>query len=78
MKFLLVAFALMFAALIVPVSWSATMPLLVGILVISASLVGFAPLMLVSYHLIEAPGIALGRGVIRWASNADKRQARPA
>jgi peptidoglycan/LPS O-acetylase OafA/YrhL len=74
----LLPFALMFAALIVPVSWSATMPLLVGILVISASLVGFAPLMLVSYHLIEAPGIALGRGVIRWASNADKRQARPA
>ncbi len=71
----LLPFALAFAALIVPARWSTTMPLLVGILVIFASLAVFAPLMLVSYRLIEESGIALGRQVIRWAS-AEKCGAR--
>jgi peptidoglycan/LPS O-acetylase OafA/YrhL len=73
----LLPFGLTFAALIVPAWWSASMPFLVGILVIVASLAVFAPLMLVSYHLIEESGIALGRQVIRRAAT-DKRQARPA
>jgi len=71
----LLPFALVIAALVVPISWSATMPLVVGILVILTSLVVFAPLMMVSFRLIEGPGIALGREVIRWACNSGKRQS---
>jgi peptidoglycan/LPS O-acetylase OafA/YrhL len=51
------------AAFVVPPSWSATMPLGVGIMVVAVCLVAFVPLMLVSYHLIEAPGIALGQWI---------------
>ena len=51
------------AAFVVPPSWSATMPLGVGIVVVAACLIAFVPPMLASYHLIEAPGIALGRWI---------------
>ena len=63
---LLLPISLALAAFIVPVSWSTSMPVLVGILVIPTALIAFAPLMLVSFLLIEKPGIALGRQVIRW------------
>src|SRR5262249_61095507 len=59
----LLPFFLAAAAFVVPPPWSATMPLAVGILVVAGCLLALAPLMLASYHLIEAPGIALGRWV---------------
>jgi peptidoglycan/LPS O-acetylase OafA/YrhL len=52
------------------------MPVLVGILVIPTALIAFAPLMLVSFLLIEKPGIALGRQLIRWVG-APPRGRRP-
>ena len=52
------------AALMIPPAWSLSAPLAVGILVIGAWAVAIAPLMWLSYCLIEAPGIALGRVVI--------------
>jgi peptidoglycan/LPS O-acetylase OafA/YrhL len=74
----LLPFVVGVVALMVPAWWSTSMPILVGILVIVASLVAFAPLTLISYHLIEETGIALGRRVIRRTGAGDKRQARPA
>jgi peptidoglycan/LPS O-acetylase OafA/YrhL len=59
----LLPFFLAAVAWIVPPSWSAAMPLPVGILVVAICLVAFVPPMLASYHLIEAPGIALGKWV---------------
>jgi peptidoglycan/LPS O-acetylase OafA/YrhL len=59
----LLPFLVAAAAFVVPPSWSATMPLGVGILVVAACLVALVPLMLASYHLIEAPGIALGQWI---------------
>jgi peptidoglycan/LPS O-acetylase OafA/YrhL len=53
------------ATALVPATWSATAPALVGVLVISVWLVAFAPVSLATYYLIEAPGIALGRRVVR-------------
>jgi peptidoglycan/LPS O-acetylase OafA/YrhL len=53
------------AAMVVPASWIAAAPALVGILTIALWLVALAPLMLLSYYLVEAPGIALGRQVLR-------------
>jgi peptidoglycan/LPS O-acetylase OafA/YrhL len=70
----LLPLGLVIAALVVPISWSATAPLLVGLLMISASLLVLAPLMMASYRLIEGPGIALGREVIRWASHSGKQK----
>jgi peptidoglycan/LPS O-acetylase OafA/YrhL len=62
----LLPFFLPLAAFLVPNAWSATAPLLVGILVVAGSLIMFAPLMLVSFNLVERPGIALGREINRW------------
>jgi peptidoglycan/LPS O-acetylase OafA/YrhL len=53
------------ASALVPSAWSATAPALVGVLVLSVWLVAFAPLTVATYYLIEAPGIALGRRVMR-------------
>jgi peptidoglycan/LPS O-acetylase OafA/YrhL len=58
------AAAVVLADLVVPSAWSANAPVVVGVLVIASWLVLIAPLMLASYHAIEAPGIALGRLVI--------------
>jgi peptidoglycan/LPS O-acetylase OafA/YrhL len=59
----LLPFFLAAVAGIVPQSWSTTMPLPVGILVVAICLAAFVPPMLAGYHLIEAPGIALGKWV---------------
>jgi peptidoglycan/LPS O-acetylase OafA/YrhL len=58
------ATAVVLADLLVPPFWSANAPVVVGVLVIASWLLLIAPLMLASYHAIEAPGIALGRLVI--------------
>ena len=54
-----------FAAMIVPASWITAAPSLVGVLTLVVWLVALTPLMLLSYHLVEAPGVALGRRVLR-------------
>jgi peptidoglycan/LPS O-acetylase OafA/YrhL len=53
------------AGAIIPPSWSASIPALVGFFVIPTWLVAIAPLTLGSFYLIEAPAIALGRRVAR-------------
>jgi peptidoglycan/LPS O-acetylase OafA/YrhL len=74
----LLPFALVVAAVVIPVSWSVDMPLLVGLLVIVTSLIVFAPLMLLSFRLIEGPGMALGRKIIRRLTAARPAPAAPA
>ena len=59
----LLSFFVVAVAWPVPQSWSATMPLVVGIPVVAISLLAFVPPMLASYHLIEKPGIALGKWI---------------
>jgi peptidoglycan/LPS O-acetylase OafA/YrhL len=49
----------------VPGAWSVTAPALVGFMVLAAWLVALSPLMLGVFHLVEAPGIALGRWLLR-------------
>jgi peptidoglycan/LPS O-acetylase OafA/YrhL len=61
----LLPFAVVIADLVVPASWSQTLPLPVGLGVILVSLALFAPIAFVSFQLIEAPGIACGRWMIR-------------
>ena len=58
--------AIAIAGAIIPPAWSADYPALVGFLVIPIWLVAIAPLALVCFHGIEAPGVALGRRVIRF------------
>ena len=53
------------AAMVVPASWIAAAPALVGFVTIAVWLLALTPLMLLSYYLVEAPGIALGRQVLR-------------
>ncbi len=65
--------ALAIATAIVPPTWSSNAPGLVGPLVIAAWLVGIAPLMVCISRLVEMPGIALGRRVIRFC----RVEARP-
>jgi peptidoglycan/LPS O-acetylase OafA/YrhL len=60
-----VPLALMIATALVPAAWSASAPALVGFLVIGVWLVVLAPVTLTTYYLIEAPGIALGRWLVR-------------
>jgi peptidoglycan/LPS O-acetylase OafA/YrhL len=57
--------AIALAQVMIPPAWSANVPGVIGFIVIPAWLVFIAPLMWCSYHLIEAPGIALGRRVVR-------------
>jgi peptidoglycan/LPS O-acetylase OafA/YrhL len=57
--------ALAATAAIVPATWSATAPVLVGGTVIAVWLVLLAPLTVGTYYLIEAPGIVLGRRFVR-------------
>jgi peptidoglycan/LPS O-acetylase OafA/YrhL len=56
--------ALGIAAAIVPPAWSVSAPILVGVLVVAGWLLALTPLTVCTYHLIEAPGIALGKCVI--------------
>jgi peptidoglycan/LPS O-acetylase OafA/YrhL len=53
------------AALLVPRNWTAHAPGLVGLVVICIWVLAIAPLMIVVSRLVEMPGIALGRRVIR-------------
>lgn len=53
------------AASLIPAAWFAAAPAPVGALVIIVWLAAIAPFTVVTYHLIEAPGIALGRRVVR-------------
>jgi peptidoglycan/LPS O-acetylase OafA/YrhL len=53
------------ATMIVPEAWSLQAPGVVGAVVIALSLVAIAPLAVLSFHLVEAPGIALGRRVLQ-------------
>ena len=53
------------ATLVIPAAWSAHAPGVVGVAVIAIWLVAIAPLMVCVFHLIEAPGIALGQRLIR-------------
>lgn len=61
--------AVTIAESLIPSGWSATAPALVGVLVLSVWLAALAPLMWCSYHLVEAPGIALGRRLKFRSSN---------
>jgi hypothetical protein len=54
------------AVLLVPAAWSASYPAFVGIGVLVLSLAFLAPIAVAGYHLVEAPGIALGRQILRW------------
>jgi peptidoglycan/LPS O-acetylase OafA/YrhL len=65
--------ALALAALLIPPAWSVHVPALVGWLVVGGWLGLLAVLAVGSYYVIEAPGIALGRRVIR----ACRLDARP-
>jgi peptidoglycan/LPS O-acetylase OafA/YrhL len=53
------------AAWLVPAAWSVEMPAVVGVLVITAWLIALVPVSMASYRMIEAPGITLGKRVIR-------------
>jgi|GEM_PF-4075049 len=53
------------AAAVVPVAWRVSAPALVGILVLAVWLAAIAPITLCTYYLIEAPGIGLGKRVMR-------------
>jgi peptidoglycan/LPS O-acetylase OafA/YrhL len=57
--------------------WSTSIPLLVGLLGISLWLLAMVPVALLTYALIEAPGIALGRKVIRACGLAPARPPAP-
>jgi peptidoglycan/LPS O-acetylase OafA/YrhL len=58
-------FGLAIFGAIIPKAWSAHFPVLVGLLVIVVWLLAITPLTWLSYRVIEAPGIALGRRLAR-------------
>lgn len=53
------------AAAVVPVAWRVAAPAPVGILVLAVWLVAITPITLCTYYLIEAPGIGLGKRIVR-------------
>jgi len=54
------------AHVLIPPLWSLQVPSLVGVLVVSLWLAALIPLSVLTYHLIEVPGIELGRRFIHW------------
>ena len=58
--------AIAVASALIPPLWSANVPAAVGFLVTATWLVGIVPLMVCSFYLIEAPGIGLGRRIMRY------------
>ncbi len=58
------AWAVTIAALVVPLAMSLKAPVLAGFLIMTVCLAAAVPLALLSYHIIEAPGIACGRRII--------------
>jgi peptidoglycan/LPS O-acetylase OafA/YrhL len=70
--------ALAATAALVPAPWSATAPAIVGGTVIAVWLVLLAPLTVGTYYLIEAPGIVLGRRVVRLLGIGAKPAPTPA
>jgi peptidoglycan/LPS O-acetylase OafA/YrhL len=57
--------ALAIAAAFIPQSWTVAAPGFVGCLFLTGWLWALAPVAICSFHLIEAPGIALGRRLIQ-------------
>lgn len=53
------------AALVIPAAWSQQVPLLAGILALILILAAMVPICVLSYRFVEAPGIALGRLLLR-------------
>jgi peptidoglycan/LPS O-acetylase OafA/YrhL len=70
----LLPLALPIAEALVPSAWIAAMPNVTGTVVILCALALFAPLMLMSFYLIEAPGMALGRKVNGWLLGARRQR----
>lgn len=66
-------FATTYATMLIPASWMATAPELVAWGVMIAWLVAMAPIAVLGFHLVETPGIALGRLV----NNAVAARRRP-
>jgi peptidoglycan/LPS O-acetylase OafA/YrhL len=58
--------ALAIASVLIPPHWSAEVPALVSFVVLPTWLIAMMPLTVCSYYLVEAPGIALGRRLIRF------------
>lgn len=54
------------AALVIPPSWSAASPAIVGLVVVWAALLAMVAIAAAGYYAIEAPGVALGRRVAAW------------
>jgi peptidoglycan/LPS O-acetylase OafA/YrhL len=63
------------ASAVIPPAWSHNAPAAVGGLVVATWIIAIAPFGIIGYHLIEVPGIALGRMVI--ASQRKRATARP-
>jgi peptidoglycan/LPS O-acetylase OafA/YrhL len=61
----LLPFLAIAAANVVPAAWSAAAPVVVGPVVILVSLAALVPVCVLSYWLVEANGIALGRRVLQ-------------
>jgi peptidoglycan/LPS O-acetylase OafA/YrhL len=51
--------------MVIPASWSAQWPALIGPLVIVVSLIVLVPMSMLSYRLVEAPGIAFGSRLLQ-------------
>jgi peptidoglycan/LPS O-acetylase OafA/YrhL len=65
------------AALVVPATWSVQAPAVVGIAVLVVWVIAIAPLMVLVSHLVEVPGIKLGRRVIRLLGLDSRPGAQP-
>lgn len=65
---------MLFANAIIPEAWVASMPRMSGVAVLISWLLLLIPLCRVSYHLVEAQGIAAGKWVIR-RSNLDGKKS---
>ena len=61
----LIPLLVLLAAAVVPPAWSEQFPVLVGTGVIALSLCALVPVCLLSYRLVEATGIAVGRRVLQ-------------
>lgn len=68
----LLLLALSIMAMIVPAAWSAQAPALTNFVVIVVMLVAIAPIAFLSFRLVEAPGMWLGRRIFQ------RRRAAPA
>jgi peptidoglycan/LPS O-acetylase OafA/YrhL len=65
------------AAKVIPAAWCAQAPGVVGVGAIAVWLVAIAPLMVGVSHLVEAPGVALGRRLARSLGLDSRARSRP-